>query len=79
MNYTKAHPALSRAIAASIAKGAPVYINRNSFQQWAITQLAEHGIAAREKGNWIECETNRGQETIFTYAEVSAIIEDLTQ
>ena len=53
---------------------------RNSFQHWAITQLAEHGVTAREKGNWIECETPNGDGyTIFTRAGVELVIEEMSQ
>lgn len=49
-----ARAALSRAVNASLANGAPRFVNRNAFQQWAIDYATPHGFTVRETGNWVE-------------------------
>lgn len=49
-----ARAALSRAVNRAIANGAPVYVNINSFQQWASDYARAFGFVVTLKGNWVE-------------------------
>lgn len=64
-----AHAALTRAVNRALANGAPRFVNRNSFQQWAISYATPRGFAVTETGNWVslardgvtvECMTEQG-------------------
>lgn len=67
--------ALTAAINKALASGAPLYVEINSFQHWAMQFARAHDYTVKIIGNWVELTKGDDSVQCMTEAGVKALID----